>query len=120
MTKTPYWLRNPADGNFALADGAEQRDQLMQQGLVAADEPRETDHVWMWHDGIEQPGRIPYGARDYWQATGWTLGRPPAPVDLTRDPALTDSAPAAPVEPDPELESKTSGKPAAETVKKER
>lgn len=116
MSKTAYWLRNANDGTFALADGAEDRDRIASLGYAPADEPTDTDQVWIQHPGVEGVGRIPYGARPYFLGNGSVLAGPPEPVDLTKDPALTDPPPPAPaVEAKPEP--KTSGKPAADTVK---
>lgn len=116
MSKQKTWMRD-ADGRFALIEDDTERPSLEALGWATADEPTDTDHAWAWHEGIEQPGQIAYGARDYWEARGWVFGPPPAPVDLTKDPALVDQAPAA--KPKPKPEPKTSGKPAtgADNVK---
>lgn len=116
MSKTAYWLRSANDGTYAVADGAEERDRIAAQGYELADEPAETDQVWIRHPGVEGVGRIPYGARPYFLGNGSTLSGPPAPVDLTKDPALTDS-PAAPA---PVMaDNQASGKTATATNKNE-
>lgn len=114
--KTKYWLRNPADGTYAVADGAEERDRLTPLGHDLADEPTDPDFVWMRHEGIADPARIPYGAREHFLARDWTFGAPPAPADLTKDPQLVDPAPVA-VE--PAAKSTATAKPATATDKTE-
>lgn len=113
--KTKYWLRNPADGTYAVADGAEERDRLIPLGHEVAEEPADPDFVWMRHAGIAEPARMPYGAREHNLARGWTFGAPPAPVDFTRDPHLVDPAPAA----EPAAKSTATAKPATATDKNE-
>lgn len=92
--KTKYWLRNPSSETYALADGAEERDRLIPLGHELADEPTDPDFVWMRHEGIEQPARMPYGAREHNLARDWTFSGPPDPVDVTKDRLLVDPAPA--------------------------
>jgi hypothetical protein len=118
--KTQYWLRNPADGTFAVADGAEERDRLIPLGSELADEPTDPDFVWMRHDDIADPARIPFGAREHFLARGWTFGAPPAPVDLTKDPQLVDPPLASSgVVTEPVMKSPATAKPATAADKKE-
>ncbi len=108
--KQKYWLRNPASEAFALADGSEERDRWVPRGFEPAAEPTDdTDFVWMRHDGIEQPARLAYGARENNLVRGWVFSTPPEPIDATRDPRLVDSARAAAA---PPADTKSTGKPA--------
>lgn len=115
--KTKYWLRNPADGTFAVAEGGEERDRLIPLGHELADEPSDdAAFVWMRHDGIERPARLPYGAREHNLAREWTFAAPPDPVDLTKDPLLVDPVPAAA---EPAAKSSATAKPATAADKNE-
>lgn len=104
--KTTYWMCTPADGTYALIEGAAERDRLMPLGWQVTSEPGPTDFVYMSHEGIELPGRIPMQAAANWQAMGWMFSGPPAPVDLTKDPQPSPLVAALPAP-------ATSSKPAA-------
>ncbi len=100
MATQKYWMRN-AEGEYAQIDGAAERDRWIPLGWSAVDEPADDRQVWMRADGIEMPARYPYGAREFWQGRGWTFSAPPEPVDLTKDPALSDQPTPEPVKAEP-------------------
>lgn len=90
------YLIADAGGNLAHVEGADQRDVWTKvRGWHEVTEPRPSDQVYIWRDGIEAPGRVPYEALDGWVARGWRPGPPPEPVDITKDPVLVDQPPAA-------------------------
>lgn len=93
---TDFWIRNTA-GQKAVIDPAD-RDRWTVQGWSPALAPADGEFVWMEHpdEGVTQPGLIPWAARAYFLAIGWKPCAPPEPVDLTRDPALTDGDTAVP------------------------
>jgi hypothetical protein len=96
-----YWLTDGA-GEFALVNGADERDRLTPFGWVATDEPTD-GWVYIWRDGIAEPGRVPVTAVEtLWGPLGWSAGPPPDGVH-----PFTPQPSAEPV-----AESKTS-KPAA-------
>lgn len=99
MAKNVYWVRS-LEGTYGQVTGAAERDRWAPLGWKESDEPADTDFVWMRADGIEQPARYPYAAREYWASRGWTVAAPPEPVDDTKDPALADQ-PAAVVKASP-------------------
>jgi hypothetical protein len=71
------------------------------QGWADAAEPPPDGWVFMWREGIAQPGRAPASAlRDLWGPQGWVVGPPPGGVHpLTpkpaADPAASKPKPAA-------------------------
>jgi hypothetical protein len=93
---TDFWIRNTAGQKAVIA--AADRDRWTVQGWSPALAPADGEMVWMEHpdDGVTQPGLIPWAARDYFLGIGWKPCAPPAPVDLTRDPVLTDGDAAVP------------------------
>jgi hypothetical protein len=97
MAKTMYWMRN-ASGEYAHVEGADARDRWIPFGWAEGTEPGHMDQVWMRAEGIQEPARFPWGAREFWQSRGWTASEPPAPVDYTKDPAVVD-VPLADVKP---------------------
>lgn len=97
MPKTKYWLSDGLGGK-ALVEGAEERDRWVPLGWAQADEPAESDKVWMRHEGIEQPAQFNASVVETWKALGWEPSPPPEPVDLLHDqhlvdPVVADAAP---------------------------
>jgi hypothetical protein len=90
------WIKNLA-GEKAQIDDAD-RELWGMHGWTVTVAPADRDFVWMRHPDLGEPGNpIAWGAaREYWQKIGWEPGPPPAPVNPTRDPALTDAAAEAP------------------------
>lgn len=88
MNKKTYWMRLPADGTFAQIEGAAERDRLTPLGWEEANDPADTDFVWMRRDDIENPARFAYGSAETWRAMGWEFSAPPDPIDVTKDPQL--------------------------------
>jgi hypothetical protein len=83
------WMRDP-EGVYASV-AKDQVDTWKPRGLTEVDEPTDdTTFVHMTHDDVEGRARIPWGARDYWQARGFRPTEPPEPVDVTKDPVLVD------------------------------
>lgn len=73
--KQTYWLTS--DGVFALATGVAERDRWIPLGwALAEDGPGDTDRVWAWHDGIEQPAALTAFAK-VWEPREWKPGPPP-------------------------------------------
>ncbi len=86
--KKTYWVRN-ASGEYALLDGAAERDRLSAFGWNETDEPPADDaFVWMRHEGIEQPAKFPAKSVANWMANGWVPGAPPEHVDVTQEPSV--------------------------------
>jgi hypothetical protein len=94
MAKSSYWIQDPNGGAYALVEGAEERDRWTHvQGWGLAEAPRTGDRVHVVHADTGGQAVMPYDAMDpagYWANNGWAFGSPPAPVDLTKDPALRD------------------------------
>ncbi len=115
--KKTYWVRNEA-GEYALLDGAAERDRLSAFGWKDADEPPAEDtFVWMSHEGVDNPAKFPAGSVPHWLENGWTPTAPPEHVDPTKQPQ-PDARPAwaaalgfgAPAEPAATTKSAAAGK----------
>jgi hypothetical protein len=79
MTKQTYWIADEV-GTHALVTGADERDRWVRGDWALAEEPTE-GWVHIWHEGIEQPGRVTVAAlRDLWAARAWVAGPPPGGV----------------------------------------
>lgn len=104
-----HWLTDGQD-TFALVSGDDERDRLVPLGWSVSDEPTD-GWVHIWHEGIEQPGRVPAAALpELWGPLGWVAGPPPGGTH----PVVSEPPAAAPAE------SKPQSKPAAGgTAKKE-
>lgn len=85
------WLKNLAGAKALVADVAE-RDRWAPHGWAVTTAPAETDMVWTRNPDVQDPGLIPWSAREYWLGRGWEPAAPPEPVDPTRDPVLSDTA----------------------------
>lgn len=85
---TSFWMTLPADGTYALVEGADLRDRLAPFGWQVTTEPGPDSFVWLRCEGIETPARLPYAALPYWRAKGWAPAAPDAPVDPTKDPVV--------------------------------
>ena len=99
--KQEYWLVDP-EGDYALVKGAEERDRLRVDGWAEAEEPAGDGFVHVWHEGIEQPGRIPLEAyRETWSHRGWVPGPPPGGSHPVPGGSVAETAapPEAPVVP---------------------
>lgn len=85
-----YWLTD-GEGTFALATGADERDRWLPLGWAETDEPTD-GWIYIWREGIEQPGRYPLSSlRELWGPQGWVAGPPPGGVH-----PATSEPPAAP------------------------
>jgi hypothetical protein len=83
------WMRD-SDAVYAYVP-KDRTDTWKPRGLTEADEPTaDTAFVYMVHDDIQGVAKIPWGARDYWQAVGFRPAEPAAPVSPLKDPVLTD------------------------------
>jgi hypothetical protein len=91
-----YWIASPS-GEYALVEGAEQRDLWTKvRGWRETDEPGPTDRVHISHPEVGHGNPLPYEALDgQWTGLGWAAGPPPEPVDMTKDPVLVDQPPVA-------------------------
>jgi hypothetical protein len=100
VSKNSYWIAD-AEGVYAQVEGADQRDEWTKvRGWRETGEPGPTDQVHVVNENPEiGPGRMPYAAVPLHAGYGWRFGPPPAPVDTTKDPALSDQAPAPAAEP---------------------
>lgn len=98
MAKQSYWICGGDLDTFALVVGAAERDRWTATGdWVAAEEPTDGS-VYIWLDGVEQPGRVPVSAlRDLWAARQWVAGPPPGGEHpaAADQPSETAAAPAA-------------------------
>lgn len=99
MSKNHYWISDPNGGAKALVEGVEARNTWTQvQGWTESDEPVSGDMVWAYNAEAEVHGKLPHdtlGEGGYYRGVGWVPSAPPAPVDVTKDPALRDQpAPA--------------------------
>lgn len=87
------WLID-AQGTYARV--AENKvDDWKPLGWDVADEPAYDSAevmVWLQHEITGGRQRFAAPVVPQWQALGWHPTAPPAPVDLTRDPQLTDPA----------------------------
>lgn len=102
MSKQSYWIVDELD-TYALVTGADERDLWVRGDWAAAEEPTD-GWVCIWHEGVEQPGRVDVlGLRDLWSKRGWVAGPPPGGVH--------PFAPEPPAK--PQAESKPQSKPAA-------
>lgn len=103
-----YWLTD-GTGDFAVVVGDQERDRLLPLGWAVTDEPG-AGWVFIWRDGIAEPGRVPVPALEsLWGPLGWVAGPPPG----GNHPAV--SVPAA----EPAAESKPSKPAASGDAKKE-
>jgi hypothetical protein len=106
-----HWVRD-LGGNKALVADAD-LDHWRMHGWTEAGEPTDRESVWWHKDDVDQPGLIAWGARAYWQGIGWMPGAPPAPVNPTRDPVLTDVPEKPPAGQAPADKITSAAKPAA-------
>lgn len=94
--KQTYWIAS-VGGHLAQVEGAEERDAWTKiHGWHEVTEPRPSDRTYIWHDGIDQPGCVPYESLPDWVAMDWRPGPPPPPVDVANDPTLRDLPAVAP------------------------
>lgn len=73
---TDTWI---SDGvtHALLADPAEV-EAWGPRGWAPTDPPTHEDFLFMWRDGIAEPGRVPvYALRNLWGPRGWVAGPPP-------------------------------------------
>jgi hypothetical protein len=73
------WISDGAT-HAALADPADpaELDAWRLRGWEIVDAPTHEDFVFMWRDGIAEPGRVPvYALRNLWGPRGWVVGPPP-------------------------------------------
>jgi hypothetical protein len=94
-----YWIADPNGGALAVVEGVEARNTWTQvQGWTEADEPVSGSVVWAYNEDAEGHAKLPHDSLKeggYWHGVGWRPSAPPAPVDVTKDPALRDQpAPA--------------------------
>jgi hypothetical protein len=85
------WIKNFA-GEKAQIDDADRDYWVGLHGWTITVAPSDRDFVWMAKEDLDNPGLIPWGARPYWLGIGFAPSPPPAPVNPTKDPALTDAA----------------------------
>lgn len=94
MSKNHYWISNPNGGAKAIVEGVEERNRWTQiHGWDEADEPVSGDLVWAYNEAAEGHTTLPHDSLaegGYWSGVGWAPSAPPAPVDVTKDPALRD------------------------------
>lgn len=86
QTTTYHWIKI-ADAHYALVDNVE-RDKWTPLGWRETAEPAVDEFVYLRHEGIDTPALFAYGAVPVWNELGWVFGPPPAPVDVTKDPAV--------------------------------
>jgi hypothetical protein len=119
--KQKYWIADAA-GNHAVVAGATARDEWTKvHGWAESAEPGPQDQVWVTNGDGLRGGRLPYAALQdsHWAGLGFVPDAPPEPVNLTKDPALTDQpAKAAPVA-EPEKPTTKTAAPATSGDKKE-
>lgn len=85
------WLAD-AEGNRALVETSAV-DHWKPLGWSAVPEPTYTSPdvmVWLKHEVTGGRARFAEAVVPTWQALGWHPSEPPTPVDLTKDPQLTD------------------------------
>lgn len=90
------FLITDADGVKAVVDSVAERDRWIRvHGASEAAAVVPGDRVWLRHTIHGGYAALPAEAAEQWAALGWQPSAPPEPVDTTKDPALTDPAPAA-------------------------
>jgi hypothetical protein len=102
MAKQQYWLVGGEADTHALVTGAAERDNYLRSGdWKTADEPADGDWVYIWHESVTVPGRVPVTAlRDLWSHRGWVAGPPPGadnpvpPEPAAEPPAEAKNQPA--------------------------
>ena len=106
--KQKYWLTDLA-GTRAFVEGADERARWIPRGWTDADEPTDADLVWVRCEGVDEPGRLAYGAlREVFHAKGWEPSAPPEPID-----PITGVRPPAPV---PTADAAADSKPQAKST----
>lgn len=71
-----YWMVDEV-GDHAVVTGATTRDAYLREHWTQADKPTD-GFVYIWHEGIEQPGRVTVEALGtMWSHRGWVAGPPP-------------------------------------------
>jgi hypothetical protein len=94
MSKNQYWISDPNGGALALVEGVEERKTWTQvHGWDESDGPVSGDMVWAYNAEADVHGKLPHdtlGEGGYYRGVGWVPSAPPAPVDVTKDPALRD------------------------------
>ena len=107
MTKQSYWIAGGEDDTHALVTGAAERDAYLHTGdWAAADEPDDSDWVYIWHEGGETPGRYPAASlRDLWSRRGYVAGPPPGGVH----PFAAEPPADPPADPKPETKAAAGG-----------
>lgn len=67
-----------SDTHALVADPAERNALLRTGDWVPAEEPGDSDWVYIWHEGSGIPGRYPLSAlRELWEPRGYVAGPPP-------------------------------------------
>lgn len=93
-TKQSYWISDPNGGALALVEGVEERKTwTLIHGWDESEGPVSGDMVWAYNANAEVYGKFPHDSLvegGYWLGVGWAPSAPPAPVDVTKDPALRD------------------------------
>jgi hypothetical protein len=108
MTTQKYWMRSDTGDLMQVGSAAERDSWLLRNWQESKSEPSDRDQVWFRVEGVENPAKFPWGAREFWGSRGWEPSTPPEPIDYTRDPRVVDVAEAPPV-----------SEPAKSAVKKE-
>ena len=91
MADNTYWMRTP-DGASAFITGDDERDRWIPHGLIETAPPQPGPGVFVWCEHEVHGGRAKFPADvvEEWAAKGWHPSPPEEPVDLTRDPVLSD------------------------------
>jgi hypothetical protein len=91
------WMTNPTDGSYALIEQDAVDPWRVRGWQPATNEPTHKTMVWLHHEASGGQAQFPAGVVEQWMALGWKPGAPTEPIDLTKDPRLTDQpAEAAP------------------------
>jgi hypothetical protein len=88
-TSTGVWVAD-IEGRKALTGDF---DSWRVRGWVEATEPEPGEFVWLQHEETQGKQLFPQQVVGTWEALGWKPCEPPKPVDLTKDPKLTDAVP---------------------------
>ncbi|WP_229401914.1 hypothetical protein [Micromonospora okii] len=78
--KTTYWMTD-GQGNVALIEGADARDQWKPLGWAETDPPGPGAQVWVRHEENGGRARLPFAALELWRPKGWMECDPPPAVD---------------------------------------
>lgn len=84
--KTTVWIADIEGRKATVDDFVDWRPH----GWVETTEPAGEEFVWLEHEETHGKQLFPAAVVDQWSALGWKPSAPPSPVDLTRDPNLTD------------------------------